>query len=401
MTKDRARKQAARGRKAATGEPYVLAKRRIGESPPGLGAEGGILDEDATGKAQGVQLALAEECRRRGWPVEVESWCLDGEWVFYSGPARVGVSTAFSLPLRNVADEEQPIQYHLTAPHTPKGGLPDEFDTEVPGPLEPGEVIDTLATSLTAARAAGLSALKVNGRCGICGDRYPRRHLLAPAANRATVVCPACIFDGDLVDPPELAYLTFQIDRLVDEDLTAPAGWSAVGALVAAFGGPGFSAELHGAWREAGSIFEPMPYWESPGEWWTWVAVPTGPLAALRPATSAARLATVFAEADPSGRRRVERKVRARTDQAMSDQLWTAAVAYVVAFDTQARDSPRRRAPWHVLESFDAVPDQWPVAGEDLARVAIKAVRDEFAAQMGLGWDDLGSDDNDFEFDLP
>lgn len=399
MTKDRARKQAARGRKAATGEPYVLAKRRIGASPAGLDAERGILDEDATGEAQGLQLALADECRRRGWPVEVETWCLDGEWVFYSGPARVGVSTAFSLPVRDIAQQEQAIQYHLTAPHTPKGGLPDEFDTEVPGPVEPGQVIETLAASLTAARAAGLSALKVDGRCGICGDRYPRRHLLAPAANRAVVVCPACIFDGDLVDPPELAYLTFQIDRLVDEDLTAPASWSAVGALVAAFGGPGFSAELHGAWRQAGSIFEPMPYWEDPGEWWMWVAVPTGPLAALRPATSAARLAAVFAEADPSGRRRVERKIRARTDDAMSDQLWTAAVAYVVAFDTQARDSPRRRAPWHVLESFDAVPDQWPANADDLARVAITGVRNEFAARMGLGWDDLGSDDDD-ELDL-
>ena len=50
MTKDRARKRAARDRAAATGESYVVARRRAVEPPP---HDGGVL-HDLTHRVPGV-----------------------------------------------------------------------------------------------------------------------------------------------------------------------------------------------------------------------------------------------------------------------------------------------------------------------------------------------------------
>ena len=63
MTNDRARKKATRHRKAATGEPYVLARRRIG--PTG---EGDVEAKDgpAPTSAHQLHLNLVEEFKRRG-----------------------------------------------------------------------------------------------------------------------------------------------------------------------------------------------------------------------------------------------------------------------------------------------------------------------------------------------
>lgn len=399
MTEDRARKKAARTRKAATGEPYVLARRRIGPpDDPGTAPGGtpapGTGPADITGARQ-MQLELVEEFRRRGWPVEVERQVVDMARLLYPGPARVGVGRGSARTESMERDEDPddgeefdlsaPLEFHLSAPLLAETGHAG-FDEVLTGPMSAAAVADALAALLGNAHRVGTAKAKDTATCTICGDPFPPAHLLAPSADNGPV-CPACIFDGDLVATTQVEYLAYQIDRLLIEDLAAPAGWAAVASLLCATGPPGLHKKLGSAWRRGGLYFTPMWAWDDAGAWWIWVSTPTGPLASMAPGASAAHLADNLDRAHPQRRRRAERYFRAITRQRLSPALWMAAVAYVVAFDTQARDRPQRREPWHVLESFDAFPDDWGV--EDyLIPAAIDAVRKHYADLLRLGWDD-------------
>jgi len=398
MTNDRARKKAARHRKAATGEPYVLARRRIG---PNGGTDVQATDGPVATNAHQLHLGLVEEFKRRGWLAEVESAPVYGEWLSYAGPARVGVGRGFAfgdVDDSETEDPDNPEQYdlatpldvHVSAPLDLRGGV-GQIDTELAATGGPAAIVDEIGHLLGQTRAAGMGALRDDTPCAICGDRYPGHHLLAPVYD-APRVCPACVFDGDLMGETHVVYLAHQLDRLVSEDLSAPAGWAGVGTLLAAMAPDGFHAELEGAWRRGGSFFIPLPIWDGPGRWWTWVAASDGPLGLLAPGTSAAHLARTVVDVDPRARLRVEHEFRARTRTRLSEQLWAAAVTYVVSFDTQARERPGQREPWHVLESFDTTPEEWPVEGW-MVGAAVDCVRKRFGAVLELTWDgDLGTD---------
>lgn len=71
-----------------------------------------------------------------------------------------------------------------------------------------------------------------------------------------------------------------------------------------------------------------------------------------------------------------------RTRRRLSVELWTATVAYPASFDTQARERPTHRPPWHGLESCDATPDARDVEGAAV-RAAVDVVRKGFASSVG------------------
>ncbi len=391
----------------------VVARRRLGpryervDAVPAAVAldAGGLSDADYDfgdgSDTRDAFVAVVAEIRGRGWPVEVEQCWLNGEWVCYPGPARVGVGRSLPIDgpheieelLEALAEEPTgPPQVHLSAPQTLRRNGPGEFDTVIAAELGAEVAVDALGAALRSARWAGLAMLSDDALCAVCGDAYPSRHLLSPDRD-APGVCPACVFDGDLLSL-DAAWLAYQLDQLLVDDLAAPAGWAAVATMLAALGSDTFSSQLVVAWKDTGLVYLPMPFWDDAGDSWLWVNATEGPLAALRPGTSTGRLAATIASTYPEARRRVEREFRALTGIRLDWELWTAALAYVVSFDTQARDRAGHRGPWHVLESFEAMPDGWEVDGF-VVGAAVDCVRKAFNGLLGLAWDDYLRTDDD------
>ncbi len=84
-------------------------------------------------------------------------------------------------------------------------------------------VVSVVDRLVTRARRRDLADIPSRAACDLCGSRYPAVGLFRPTAT-TTDVCPWCVFDDRLTgaDP---AYLAFQIDRAVMENLAVPAGW--------------------------------------------------------------------------------------------------------------------------------------------------------------------------------
>ncbi|MEW2493768.1 hypothetical protein AB0942_09495 [Streptomyces nodosus] len=107
--------------------------------------------------------------------------------------------------------------------------------------------------------------------CPICGDRYPGHHLLANSPDAAPV-CPACVFDQDQHYCTDVAYLAVQLDRLVFEDLSAPAGWDAVAAVLALSCGRNLGTRVEKELKERGDWPILLPRWNFPLERsWIWL----------------------------------------------------------------------------------------------------------------------------------
>ncbi|MBO2448660.1 hypothetical protein J4573_16280 [Actinomadura barringtoniae] len=119
------------------------------------------------------------------------------------------------------------------------------------------------ARFLAAARADAVAVLRNDRACAICDDRYPAGHLLAPRGEGVTVY-PACAFDEDL-GGADTAQLTFFVDRLLHDDLAAPAGWSAIIAFLAC-ARPGLGDQLEQWWHDRGTLYVPLGYWNDPGK---------------------------------------------------------------------------------------------------------------------------------------
>lgn len=293
-----------RGGSASPPPTSVVARRRLGprtERVDPLAVD--TLADDGLDLGDGEDthdsfLGLVAEIRRRGWPVEVEQCWLDGEWVCYPGPARVGIGHSPRLdlddenPLAKLGIEEPgPLRIHLSAPQTLRRNGPGELDMLVGADVGARAAVDELASSLRSARWAGLALLRDDAACSLCNDAYPSAHLLSPHQSASGVgVCPACIFDGDLVDI-QPAYVAYQIDQLLLDDLAAPAGWAGVATLLAALGGDNFASGLAVEWENTGMVYLPMPFWDDAGDSWIWINADVGPLRALRPGTSTGRLA--------------------------------------------------------------------------------------------------------------
>jgi hypothetical protein len=240
------------------------------------------------------------------------------------------------------------------------------------------DLVAALADLLVDGRAEALRAAADDAACSICGDRYPTEHLLAPTGTERVAVCPACVFDGDLLHAGSTAALAGQLDWLLATDLAAPAGWSAVAALLATAAKPGLDRRLQAEWRQAGVVMLPSWWWSSPGDIWIWLppaSIRPHPLDGFGPGAGLAAIVRAVDSAHPHLRQQVRDRLREAHAEAgveepadgFAEAIWPAVLAYVVAFTTQAVERPAHRAPLeHVGDSFATFTDHLRQLGSSL-----------------------------------
>ncbi len=377
MTEDRKGKRAIRARMAATGEPYTLARRRLASNPQ---------DGQRLILAKRLHVDLVAALRRAGWPVEAERRPDCGEYYSYPGPAWLAVGRPDQLS-SVVGDEDpddesrvdltRPPQVQVTVPQLDAG---DGFrvQTSLDGQRPVDDLVAALADLLIDGRAEAVHAAADDAACSICGDRYPTEHLLAPTGAARVAVCPACVFDGDLLHAGSTAALAGQLDWLLATDLAAPAGWSAVAALLATAARPGLGRRLQAEWRRSGVVTPPSWWWSSPGDIWIWLppaSVRPHPLNGFGPGARLAAIVQAVDSAHPHLRQRVRDRLREAPAEAsveepldgFAEAIWPAVLAYVVAFSTQAVERPAHRAPLaHVVDSFATFADHLGPLGSSL-----------------------------------
>jgi hypothetical protein len=308
-----------------------------------------------------------------------------GEYRCYPGPVTMRIrrddhtesSTQVEDPDDQRLDLRHPPSVEVSAPLLDLG--PRAVDLTLDGALPAQEILSTVQGALAAGRAGAVAALVDDDSCRICGDPYPAAQLVDPTGAGDLPVCPACVFDGDLVDVPAPGLLSYHLDEILDTDLAAPAGWAAVVALLTCATRPGLHQRLQKLGRRAGSFYQPNQHWADPDRLWLWLpAVGDRPaaLAGLGVGASLGSVAAAIDRAHPDLRERVRAELRYSWQEARDDEgdppdrfvneIWPAIIAYAVTFTTQTADRPTYRPPWHVVESFDALPDHLHQLGSDL-----------------------------------
>ncbi|MBW4722373.1 hypothetical protein [Saccharothrix obliqua] len=388
-------KTRVRARMSATGENYMTAARAL----RAIEAQGQL-------SASRLQAELAEVFRVAGWPVEVEPNPEAGGLRLYAGPATLQVGRAAQSHRARRGDEhpddpsvfdlDSPLEVALWAPLTADVvdhlGRVAGIDGEIlPSGLSALDLLKQVDTAVAAARARDLADTPTDDECMVCGDAYHSSALLPSTSSKEIMVCPCCVFDGDLLNPYP-ARLALHLDRTRDEDLALPAGWAAVGTLVACLAGPGFGDRLRRMWWDNGATFLPYTHWNTPSDMWIWL-----PPADLRPPVLAgfgcgARLGSIIAHFDhvhPNLRetyRALERDELVVEEYADDEpytwlvpeetleRVWPAAVAFAIALTTQQRERPNHRDPWHVLYSFESVGDWLQALDSDLESFHVQEV---------------------------
>nr|WP_024126855.1 hypothetical protein [Streptomyces sp. F2]AHE39619.1 Hypothetical protein pFRL4_386 [Streptomyces sp. F2] len=380
------RQQIARALNKATGCGYQRALERVVDA-----AERKLLPPvlDAAGRAEAVRIltdpavaarvpsrmlardylqALVAELRLLGWGAghhepEVDCFGL----TVYAGPVAglsLSVGRADDDADGDEHDPDDPGQSDLTKPlyltsMCPSGNATvEDFEDGLAD-------CSTEAVRVTARRMdskLGKTRLhRVRGTeehstasCPICADRYPEHHLLKNSPS-AIPVCPACIFDGDQAYRTDLPYLAVQLDRLLHDDLAAPAGWDAVAAVLALTCGPNLGTRLDRELKERGGWPIVMERWGEPLERsWIWLPPPAHRHEAFKHLGAGATLAALVDAVDrhdPTARAAAKALCR-ESGVRWRDALWPAAIAYAVAFTTQSHERDRHRTPFHVVHSL-------------------------------------------------
>ncbi|MFI6688362.1 hypothetical protein [Streptomyces sp. NPDC050485] len=349
MTRNRKKKLAIRAE--ADGGSYTEAARLHASTPQE------ILTAD-------VHNRLMDAFKAAGWPVENDGFPEYGTWTGWPGP----VWSMLSRPQdwHSEAHPDDPDHYDLTAvPEltliTPKIPINtgEAMVLRLPGTMPAADVVRAVREELTRTRAAKVGELVNNAACSLCGDRYPAAHLLPSTDSDRLVLCPFCVFDGDILGshPLRLVYL---IDELTSEDVAAPAGWAAVTALLACAAGPAFRERL----EDVGVLQVPLSHWFDPDQVWVWLPPGDLPpaLQGLAPGTSLGTLVSAVETAHPDLRDRFRAQVAATLEEDEEDsdgedprdylveQLWPSAICFAVTAATQFRERPDGHSPWHLLD---------------------------------------------------
>ena len=310
-----------------------------------------------------IQSSLIGAFEAAGWPVEDDGFPEFGTWTGWLGP----VWSMLSRPGKwdSEAHPDDPDHYDFTVvpgltfitPKTPINSG-EAMVLELPGTTPGTEIVRRVSEELARVRAAKVGELVGDSNCSLCGDSYPSAHLLPATEDAQLLVCPFCVFDGDLPGghPLRLAHL---IDELTDEDVAAPAGWAAVTALLTCAGGAAFRERLEGV----GRLRVPLPHWFDPDQVWVWLPPGDLPpaLQSLSPGTSLGTLVGVVERAHPDLRDRFRAQMAAilEEDEDGSDgdtrdylveQLLPAVICYAVTTATQFRERPNGRSPWDLLD---------------------------------------------------
>ena len=308
--------------------------------------------------------------------MEYESFPENVEYRGYAGPARLTVGRADQVGVftgddpdpddGGLLDLSQPPRVQMAAPLTPTGF---EAHCEITGDRPTNEVIAELDRMLTDGRARSVAQAVNRARCAVCGDAYPRPHLLAAAGKEELPLCPACAFDGDVFVTANhaSAFFTYQFEQLAATDLAMPAGWAGPAALLACAAPAGFGRRLHDLWREAGTFLSPSEQWSRPELIWVWLApgVRPAPLDRFGPGACLGTLVAALDEQLPDLRQRARyidaenwREVGLDDDEPVPDRFLDQVWAYAISLHTQAVERPAHRPPLqHLFGSFDSLRD--------------------------------------------
>ncbi|MEV8544430.1 hypothetical protein [Streptomyces sp. NPDC051572] len=378
------RQQIARALNKATGCGYQQALERVVEA-----AERNLLPPASVGRAEAVRIlidraaaepvpgpmlakdylkALVTEFRLLGWGAgdhgpDVECFGLTA----YAGPVAglsLSVGRADDDAGSDELDPDDPEQSDLSKPlylmsMCPSGNAKVEdfedglADCSTEAVRVTARRMDTELGKTRLRRVRGMEERSTTP-CPICGDRYPEHHLLKNS-HSADPVCPACIFDGDQRYRVDLPYLAVELDRLLNDDLSAPAGWDAVAAVLALTCGPNLGTRLDRELKERGGWPFVMERWGEPLQRsWIWLPPPDHRHEAFKHLGAGATLAALVDAVDrhdPTARASAKALCRA-SEVRWRDALWPASIAFAVAFTTQGYERDRHRTPFHVVHSL-------------------------------------------------
>lgn len=371
MPTSNAAKEAARARMAAhPGENYTTALRHIRVQA--------TIPDAPSASAKAYLTAVLEQLRSRGWPTEADDDTENGTYCGYAGP-----TGAVQLEVWREGNEEQHDPddadlvdpagaLHLMAMCPAGNATVEDLEWGTAGTTAPKAAAEQLDAELARTRlkrVRGMEELSTTP-CPVCGDRYPEHHLLSNSPS-AEAVCPACIWDGDQHYRTDLPYLAVQLDRLAYEDLSAPAGWDAVVAVLALTCGAKLGTRAERELRQRNGWPMLMSRWNDPlDRCWIWLPPAEGRHAAFRQLGAGASLRTVVQALDrhcPKARTQAKSLCR-EAEVRWRESLWHSAVAYAVAFTTQSHERDRHRRPVHVVAStsdgLSQINEPFRVAGD-------------------------------------
>ncbi|WP_329081299.1 hypothetical protein [Streptosporangium sp. NBC_01469] len=323
----------------------------------------------ATLRADAWLKTILNHLQELGWPAS--SFALEeGRYHAYSGPVSLDAGRDVDDVDAEADDADPddprwagaPLWLSVIVPF--EAGIGDLETVARAGAETPKEIAVRVDAELAEARRRRVQAAepKSTTPCAICGDRYPEHHLLAIRA-QADPVCPACVWDGDQRYRADLPYLAVQIDQLLNQDSSAPAGWAAVAAVLALTCGANLGRRLERELkrRRGWPLVMPrgdqplvMPRWDQPlDQSWIWLPPREGrhpAFARLGAGASLAAITEALERHDPTVREQARRLCR-EAQVRWRPALWPAAIGYAVAFATQAVERDRHRKPVHVVES--------------------------------------------------
>lgn len=377
MTSNNARKEQARAIQKATGMPYAAALRqaneqdpakpdlpdfadRMGEVPPGA-----ILCADLHDR-------LAAAITKAGWTNSNEG-LHEGTYTQYPALSNLYVSRTHDGGSHfHGLDPDDPYEFDLatppevvfTTPFIEEDATPAVGEVTIPGHLPTEEILKKVERTLRSTRAESIRRSHLNAECVICGSSYPERHLIEILYEKGRApyrTCPACVFDPDIArfNPAVISYF---INELLLTDTGAPAGWSAVVALLTTLARDG-ERTIKDLWVERGiTLSEPGAMWSDPAATWIWLPPKTVRPKSLRRFGAGAPLAKIVEalEAEfPNLQADTERYATEDEEEPGRQwieplpELWPVTVAYAIAFTTEAHERHPERSPWHVTGSLE------------------------------------------------
>lgn len=293
--------------------------------------------------------AIMDHLHALGWPAAACEPC-DDRWRADYGPVALEARCDDGDPRGSKA----PARLIVVTPPAPDGvhlGI-----KAFAGDESPKRIAVRVDAELAAARGRCVQGVETNSTtpCPICADRYPAHHLLATSPE-GTPVCSACAWDGDNQWRADLPYLAAQIDELLNQDLAAPAGWSAVAAVLALTCGANLGRRLQRELDRRGEGQIATPRWDEPlDRSWLWLAPRErrhAAFAGLGAAASVAAITEALERYDPTLPQRA-RRVCQQEQVRWRPALWPAACAYALAFTTQSLERDRHRKPVHLVDSL-------------------------------------------------
>lgn len=232
MTKNKARKAAARQIQADTGKPYSVARR---EATP---------DNNGVILCSRLAQDIHQELIKFGWgrpddPFNVPNMDEMGAWEWLSGPAQISVTRPMreSIYLPDSDDPDDPEVYDLTQPPKTTVMFPiieshnstDDFTDHgftahaITGHNTPKQIAAHIRSAVTEGRKRGVATLTTDDSCTVCGDARAARHLVNIRHHR---LCPFCLYDQDVMSTVHPAAFVLFYDYYVLQDSAFPTEWT-------------------------------------------------------------------------------------------------------------------------------------------------------------------------------